>query len=121
MAWLVLSLAGILEVVWALGLKLTEGFPKPVPSIVTAVAFIGSILLLAQATRTLPIGTAYAVWVGIGVIGSVVGGAILFDEPITPMRTTFLILLTLAIAGLKWSAVDREPFPPEDVPKSRLR
>lgn len=121
MAWLVLSLAGLLEIVLALGLKFTDGFTRPLPSVVTGVALVGSTLLLAHASRTLPIGTAYAVWVGIGVIGAALGGIVLFDEPITPLRSTFLILLTLSIVGLKWSSAEPDSFPPEEAPKSGVR
>jgi quaternary ammonium compound-resistance protein SugE len=104
MAWLTLVLAGLLEMVWALGLKYTHGFTRPVPSIVTGVAIVGSMLLLGHAARTLPIGTAYAVWVGIGALGAAVGGALLFGEPLTPARIGFLLLLLTALVGLKLTA-----------------
>ncbi len=100
-AWLVLITAGLLEVVWALGLKYTHGFTRLVPSLITGAAIIASMLLLARATRTLPIGTAYAVWVGIGVLGSAIGGALLFDEAMPPLRVAFVALLVLSITGLK--------------------
>ncbi len=101
MAWFVLIVAGLLEVVWSLGLKYTQGFTRPLPSIVTGAAIVGSMLLLARAARTLPIGTAYAVWVGIGVVGAGVGGALLFDEAVTLPRLAFLVLLVVSIVGLK--------------------
>ncbi len=101
MAWLMLIIAGALEIVWSLGLKYTEGFTRPIPSIITGTAIVASMVLLAQAARTLPIGTAYAIWVGIGVVGSTVGGALLFNEPMPPMRVAFVALLLIAIAGLK--------------------
>lgn len=101
MAWFVLIIAGLLEVAWSLGLKYTHGFTRLVPSLFTGAAIIGSMLLLARATRTLPIGTAYAVWVGIGVLGSAVGGALLFDEPMPPTRVACLGLLLLSMVGLK--------------------
>lgn len=104
MAWFVLVIAGLLEVVWSLGLKFTEGFTRPGPSIVTGAAIVGSMTLLAHATRTLPIGTAYAVWVGIGVVGATLGGVWLFDEPMTPLRASFVVLLLIAIVGLKLTA-----------------
>lgn len=104
MAWLILIVAGLLEVVWSLGLKYTDGFTRPVPSVVTGAAIIGSMLLLARAARTLPIGTAYAVWVGIGVIGAAVGGALLFGETLTPVRLFFLALLVVSLIGLKMAA-----------------
>lgn len=99
--WIYLILAGLLEVVWAIGLKYTAGFTKLVPSIVTIVALIGSMLLLATAARTLPIGTAYAVWVGIGALGASILGMVLFEEPATAARIAFLGLLLVAIVGLK--------------------
>lgn len=101
MSWLVLLLAGLLEVAWSLGLKFTQGFTRPLPSALTFAAIVGSMLLLARATRELPIGTAYAVWVGIGALGAAVGGAVLFDEPMPPSRVAFLALLIVSIAGLK--------------------
>jgi quaternary ammonium compound-resistance protein SugE len=104
MAWFVLFVAGLLEVVWALGLKLTQGFTRVVPSVITAAAVVGSMYLLARATRTIPIGTAYAVWVGIGAMGAAIGGVLLFNEPITLPRVVFLVLLLVAIVGLKWTA-----------------
>lgn len=104
MAWFVLILAGLLEVVWSLGLKSTHGFTRLVPSVVTGSAIVASMLLLAHAARTLPIGTAYAVWVGIGVVGTAIGGVVLFDEPMPPMRLVFLATLVASIVGLKLTA-----------------
>lgn len=104
MSWVYLILAGLLEVVWAIGLKYTAGFTKLVPSVVTIVALIGSMLLLATAARTLPIGTAYAVWVGIGALGASILGMVLFEEPATAARIAFLGLLLVAIVGLKLTA-----------------
>lgn len=101
MAWVTLFFAGLLEVVWALGLKYTHGFTRPLPSIITGAAIIGSMVLLARAARTLPIGTAYAVWVSIGVVGAFIGGAVLFDEPTPPLRIAFVALLIVAVVGLK--------------------
>lgn len=101
MAWFILIVAGLLEVVWALGLKYTDGFTRPVPSIITGAAIVSSMAMLARASQTLPIGTAYAVWVGIGVVGAAIGGAVLFDEPMSGLRITFLALLLVAITGLK--------------------
>ncbi len=101
MVWLVLVAAGLLEVVWSLGLKHTEGFTRPVPSAITGAAIIASMYLLARAARTLPIGTAYAVWVGIGVIGAAIGGVVLFGESMPPKRALFLALLVVSITGLK--------------------
>jgi quaternary ammonium compound-resistance protein SugE len=104
MAWFVLFVAGLLEVVWSLGLKYTHGVTRPVPSAITAVAIAGSMLLLARTTRTLPIGTAYAIWVGIGAIGAAIGSAVLFDEALPPLRIAFLALLVVSILGLKLTA-----------------
>jgi len=101
MAWFVLIVAGVLEVVWSLGLKYTQGFTRPVPSIITGTAIVASMFLLARAARTLPIGTAYAIWGGIGVGGAAIGGAVLFSEPMPPQRVGFIALLLVAIAGLK--------------------
>ncbi|HKP56523.1 MAG TPA: quaternary ammonium compound efflux SMR transporter SugE [Polyangiales bacterium] len=101
MVWFVLILAGLFEVVWSLGLKYTEGFTRPVPSLITASAVVASMVLLAHAARTLPIGIAYAVWVGMGVVGAAIGGVVLFGETMPPARAFFLALLTIAIIGLK--------------------
>lgn len=96
-----LLLAGLLEVVWALGLKATDGFTKLGPSVLTGTAIVASMVLLAQAARTLPIGTAYAVWVGIGAAGAAIGGVVLYEEAMPPLRAAFLGLLVLSIVGLK--------------------
>src|SRR5262245_30437480 len=104
MAWIVLVVAGLLEMGWAVGLKYTQGFTKLWPSVFTIVAIIASMYLLAVAARTLPIGTAYAVWVGIGAAGTAVLGMLLLGEPATLSRIFFLALLGIAIVGLKYSA-----------------
>lgn len=104
MSWIILAVAGLLETVWALGLKYTYGFTRPLPSIVTIAAIVGSMWLLAIAAKTLPIGTAYAVWVGIGVVGTVLGGIVLMGEPVSLIRLSLLALLVLAIVGLKFTA-----------------
>jgi quaternary ammonium compound-resistance protein SugE len=103
-AWLQLVFAGLLEVCWAIGLKYTEGFTRPLPSLFTLVTLVGSMYLLSKAAQSLPIGTAYAVWVGIGAIGAGVLGIILFKEPITPLRLGFMALLVVSILGLKFTA-----------------
>lgn len=100
-AWLYLLFAGLLETAWAIGLKYTEGFTRLGPSLLTSVALIGSMVLLSLAVRTLPIGTAYAVWVGIGALGAAVLGVVLFEEPLSLARAFFLTLLLVAIVGLK--------------------
>ena len=101
MAWVVLFVAGLFEVGWAVGLKFTEGFTRLWPSVATAVALIGSMGLLALALRTLPLGTAYAVWTGIGTVGTAVLGILLFREPATAMRLICIALIVAGIVGLR--------------------
>lgn len=101
MAWFLLVIAGILEAAWAIGLKFTHGFTKPMPSVLTIAGIVASMYLLAVAARTLPIGTAYGVWVGIGTFGTVILGMTLLGEPATLPRIFFLALLLVAIVGLK--------------------
>lgn len=100
-AWLILVTAGLFEVCWAIGLKYTDGFTKLVPSLFTIVTLAISMLLLAKASQTLPIGTAYGVWVGIGALGAAILGIFLFQEAVTPARVFFLVLLLVSIVGLK--------------------
>lgn len=100
-AWVVLAVAGLLEVCWAIGLKYTDGFTKIGPSVFTLVTLAGSMFLLAKASQVLPIGTAYGVWVGIGAMGAAVLGIFLFNESASPLRLFFLALLLVAITGLK--------------------
>ncbi|WP_239351340.1 quaternary ammonium compound efflux SMR transporter SugE [Snodgrassella communis] len=104
MAWLSLLLAGLLEVVWAIGLKYSQNFTKLTPSIITLVALVGSFLLLAQSMRSLPVGTAYAVWTGIGAVGATIVGIIVFKEPAGVMRLISLGLIIIGIIGLKFGA-----------------
>ena len=99
--WIALIFAGLLEVCWAVGLKYTDGFRRPLPSVLVILAIAVSMFLLSWAARTLPIGTAYAVWVGIGAFGAAILGIALFDEPVTIARMGFLVLLLVAIVGLK--------------------
>lgn len=101
MAWFLLVVAGLLEVGWAIGLKYTEGFTRLVPSVLTGLAIFGSMWLLALAARTIPIGTAYAVWVGIGALGAAVLGMVLFQESVSLGRIFFLALLLASVIGLK--------------------
>jgi quaternary ammonium compound-resistance protein SugE len=101
MSWVILVLAGALEVGWAIGLKYSDGFTRPIPSVLTVVMLLASVGLLSLAARTLPIGTAYAVWVGIGALGAALLGGVLFHEPLTLPRLSFLALLLVAIIGLK--------------------
>ncbi|MEA1651951.1 quaternary ammonium compound efflux SMR transporter SugE [Nitrospirillum sp. BR 11164] len=101
MAWLWLLLAGLSEVGWAVGLKYTDGFTRLVPSILTITAMGVSLGLLGLALRALPLGTAYAVWTGIGTLGTVIAGIILFNEPATALRLACIGLIVAGIAGLK--------------------
>ena len=103
-AWVQLVLAGLLEVCWAVGLKYTDGFRKPLPSLFVLVTLAGSMFLLASAARTLPIGTAYAVWVGIGALGAAILGVVLLREPVTFGRMFFLAMLLVAIVGVKMTS-----------------
>lgn len=104
MAWVLLVIAGGLEVVWATTMTLSEGFSKPLWAVVTVAAMAASIVLLAQAIKTLPMGTAYAVWTGIGALGSVILGIVVFKEPVTAARLFFVALLLIGIVGLKISS-----------------
>ena len=104
MAWIWLALAGLFEVGWSVGLKHTDGFTRPVPSVLAAVAIAGSMLLLAIAARTIPMGTAYPVWVGIGIAGTALVGATVTGEAVTPLRVVSLALLAAGLAGLTLGA-----------------
>ena len=104
MAWIYLLLAGLFEVVWAIGLKYTDGFSRLWPSVGTLAAMAVSLVLLAMAVKTLPIGTAYAVWTGIGALGAVALGIVLFGDPATPMRLACVALVLVGIVGLKLTA-----------------
>lgn len=104
MAWLLLVIAGLFEVGWAIGLKYTEGFSRLWPSVATVTAMAISIALLGLAMRSLPLGTAYAVWTGIGAVGTVVLGMLLFNEPATVSRLGCVVLIVAGIVGLKLSA-----------------
>lgn len=101
MAWAILIVAGLFEICWAVGLKYTEGFTRLWPTVFTAVSLAISMGLLGWSVRTLPLGTAYAVWTGVGAVGSVIAGIILFKEPATAMRLTCIALIVAGIAGLK--------------------
>jgi quaternary ammonium compound-resistance protein SugE len=101
MAWVVLFLAGLFEIAWAVGLKYTDGFTRLGPTLVTGVCLILSMALLGVAVRTLPLGSAYAVWTGIGTIGTVVLGIVIFDEPTTVPRLICVGLIMAGILGLK--------------------
>lgn len=101
MPWILLFIAGLLEVGWAIGLKYTEGFTRLWPSVGTLVAMTVSVVLLGLAMRTLPVGTAYAVWTGIGAVGTVILGIVLFAEPATAARLGCVGLIVAGIIGLK--------------------
>lgn len=97
MSWLLLLLAGLFEVAWAIGLKYTDGFSRPLPTLLTLIAMAVSVLLLAMAVKQLPLGTAYAVWTGIGAVGTVLMGIWLFNEPATLARVLCLLLIIVGI------------------------
>lgn len=101
MAWLVLALAGALEICWAIGLKYTDGFTRLWPTIATLAAMIASMTLLGLAVRVLPVGTAYAVWTGIGTVGTVLLGMLLFAEAADPLRLLFIAMIVTGVVGLK--------------------
>lgn len=101
MAWFLLVIAGLLEIGWAIGLKYTDGFTRFWPTAGTLAALVLSVSLLGLATRTLPVGTAYAVWTGIGAAGTVIGGILLFNEPATAARLACVGLIIAGIVGLK--------------------
>jgi quaternary ammonium compound-resistance protein SugE len=101
LAWALLAAAGALEIVWAIGMRYAEGFTRPLPSVVTLVAMAGSVLLLALSLKAIPLGTAYAVWGGIGTVGVAAFGIFLFDEPATVLRVGCISLITIGIVGLK--------------------
>lgn len=104
MAWGILFLAGLLEVGWAVGLKYTEGFSRLWPTVGTVAALIASMALLGVALRTLPLGTAYAVWTGIGTVGTAILGIVLFSEPATAVRLVCITLIITGILGLRFAS-----------------
>ena len=106
MAWIYLIAAGILETLWAVAMKASNGFTLLIPSLITVHAMIGSVALLALAMRTLPLGTAYVVWTGIGALGAVLVGILLFREPVTAPRLLFMALLLIGIIGLKITSAE---------------
>jgi quaternary ammonium compound-resistance protein SugE len=101
MAWIILFIAGLFEIGWAVGLKFTEGFTRPIPIALTAVSLVLSMGLLGWAVKTLPLGTAYAVWTGIGAVGTAIVGIVVFKEPATAARLACLTLIFAGILGLK--------------------
>jgi quaternary ammonium compound-resistance protein SugE len=103
-AWLLLFLAGLAEIGWVIGLKYSEGFTKPVPTVITTVTLVISMVLLGWSVRTLPIGTAYAVWTGIGAVGAAIAGLVLFGESANAMRIACIALIVAGVIGLKLSS-----------------
>ena len=101
MSWICLLIAGCLEAVWAVGLKYTDGFTRLWPSLFVGAAIAGSMFFLALAVRTIPIGTGYAIWVSVGIIGAAISGPLLFGMPLRPAQMLFLGLLLVSIIGLK--------------------
>lgn len=101
MAWVYLTAAGLLEIIWAIGLKYTEGFTKLGPTAITVAAMVASIVLLGIALRDLPVGTGYAIWTGIGTVGTAVLGIMIFHEPATALRLASIGLIIAGIVGLK--------------------
>lgn len=103
MAWMILLIAGLFETAWAVGLKYSESFTKPLPTVMTIVCLAISMVLLGYALRSLPLGTAYAVWTGIGAVGAVIAGIVLFHEPVAGPRLFFAGLIIAGIIGLKFA------------------
>ncbi|MFF4348883.1 quaternary ammonium compound efflux SMR transporter SugE [Streptomyces sp. NPDC001530] len=101
MAWILLLVAGLLEVGWSIGMKYTDGFTRLVPSVLTGAGIVASMVLLSYAAKSLPIGTAYGVWVGVGAAGAAVLGMVVLGEPATAARIFFVCLLLVAVVGLK--------------------
>lgn len=103
MSWIILLFAGLFEVCWAIGLKYTDGFSRPIPTLLTVAAMIVSLALLGLAMKELPLGTAYAIWTGVGAIGTVVAGIILFGESMALIRLASVALIVCGLLGLKLS------------------
>lgn len=103
MSWIILFFAGLFEVGWAVGLKYTEGFSKPFPTVLTALAMLVSLGLLGLAMKHLPLGTAYAVWTGVGAVGTVIAGIVLFGESMALLRLASVALIVCGLVGLKLS------------------
>ena len=106
MEWIYLVIAGSLEVGWAAGLKYSQGFTRILPSILTVIGMAASFYFLSLSLKSLPLGNAYAIWTGIGTVGTVVLGIVLFKEPISIMRSTCIVFIVLGIAGLKLISAD---------------
>jgi len=110
-AWIILIIAGLFEIGWAVSLKYSEGFTRPLPSVITVVLLAISMVLLGIAQRALPLGTAYAVWVGVGAFGAAVFGIVLFREPVTVVRVLCLAALIGAIVGLRLTSAPAPSAP----------
>jgi quaternary ammonium compound-resistance protein SugE len=119
MAWVYLLIAAAFEVCWAVGLKYTNGFTRLWPSVLTVTAMAVSLGFLALAVRTIPIGTGYVVWTGIGAVGAAIAGVVLFAEPLTAWRTLFLLLIVGGVVGLKFTATIPHPEPTKDAKTAR--
>jgi quaternary ammonium compound-resistance protein SugE len=101
MSWFILFIAGLFEVIWAIGIKYTEGWTKLWPSVFTVLAMIASFYLLSMALKTIPMGTAYAIWTGVGIIGTAIFGIIYFKEPTDILRMVCILLIIIGIIGLR--------------------
>jgi quaternary ammonium compound-resistance protein SugE len=106
MAWWYLVIAGLFEIVWALGLKYTDGFTRLWPSVWTLAGMVASIGFLAQALKTIPLGTGYAVWTGIGAVGTAIFGIVLFGESKDPVRLAFILVIVGGIVGLRFTSLE---------------
>ena len=104
MAWILLGIAGLLEIGWSIGMKFTDGFTRLWPTFFTVLGMAASMVLLAQAVKTLPVGTAYGVWVGIGAAGAAIVGMAALGEPVSAARVFFIVLLLAAVVGLKMTS-----------------
>lgn len=102
MSWALLVFAGLLEIIWALAIKQSDGFTKLWPSVVCVVAAVASFVILAMVVRHLPVGTAYAVWAGIGAVGVTIAGVVMFSDALTPLRMTFIAMIVVGLVGLRF-------------------
>lgn len=103
MSWIILFLAGLFEIGWAIGLKYTEGFTRPIPTVLTVAAMLASLGLLGLAMKELPLGTSYAIWTGVGAVGTVIAGIFLFGESTSLFRLGSVLLICIGLLGLKLS------------------
>lgn len=103
LSWIMLLIAGLCEIVWAVAMKYSDGFSKLWPTVIMVIGYVASVVLLTKAVKGLPVGTAYAVWTGIGAFGTALFGIFLLNEPVNPLRIIFLSLLVISIIGLKFA------------------